>query len=552
MPRRPEIGNVQLYPNRPLKKSDKYGYVLKFYCPIHGGRIRRSCGTRDRREARKVQRECQQRLLNGKYVASGGAITEMLELNTQPVQTVLPTVVEATESKTWEECYERYRDFKLKRIKETSFAHIRSPLGIAERIFTGYRQDHGLPESLLIHDVMTLDMMEYLQERLMDGDECRYDTRSPNTVNSMMKIIMGFVRFCHKRGWIASIPDVERLDVDEVMKGRPITGEEFDRMIKATPLVVGEEAAESWKFAMQVIWHSGFRVGDLMDFRWDDDRHIRPHWSTRQDVYPTITIPSSQKNRRVQEIPMLPGLNELLQSISQSSRKCWIVNPMAIHYQVKPGTRWFEPCRDDLVVLVKEYSNLSISAACGVSEMTIRKWLKREGIKRAKQFKRKTGTIPSEYVDELLSRARRRTGSGQAALVDRLTKERVSRVIALIGKKANIVVRQADERTGVRVKYASAHDIRRGCARRLINAGVSAETLKVIMRHADFATTEKHYGAMRSAQAAANEVHAQLSTDSNPESDSGALVGQLVGQPTKTPQLTAEELSKLKRLLNSI
>ncbi len=31
-----------------------------------------------------------------------------------------------------------------------------------------------------------------------------------------------------------------------------------------------------------------------------------------------------------------------------------------------------------------------------------------------------------------------------------------------------------------------------------------------------------------------------------------AFVGQLVGQPKKTPQLTAEELSKLKRLLNSL
>jgi len=245
---------------------------------------------------------------------------------------------------------------------------------------------------------------------------------------------------------------------------------------------------------------------------------------------------------------MLPGVEELLQSIPDARRKGWIVSPMPIQYQVKPGTRWFEPCRDDLVGLVNQFSNLSIAKACGVSEMTIRKWLKREGIRRDNRLKRKSEPIPSDQVDELLNRARRRNGSGQAAQVERLTKERVSRVIALIGKQANIVVRQADERTGVRVKYASAHDIRRGCARRLINAGVSAETLKVVMRHADFATTEKHYGAMRSAQAAAIEVRAQLSTDAA----SDALVGQLVGQPTKTPQLTAEELSKLKRLLDSI
>ena len=101
----------------------------------------------------------------------------------------------------------------------------------------------------------------------------------------------------------------------------------------------------------------------------------------------------------------------------------------------------------------------------------------------------------------------RRRSPGASA--SRLGKDRVGRIISRIGEAAGIVVVQEDERTGKRRKYASAHDIRRGFAQRLINAGVSAETLKVAMRHRDFATTEKHYGAIRSAQAAAAEVHAQ-------------------------------------------
>jgi integrase len=73
-------------------------------------------------------------------------------------------------------------------------------------------------------------------------------------------------------------------------------------------------------------------------------------------------------------------------------------------------------------------------------------------------------------------------------------------LISLVGKEAGVVVVKDDCRTGRRQKYVSAHDLRRGCAHRLINAGVSAETLKVVMRHCDFATTEKHYGAIRSAK----------------------------------------------------
>ena len=53
---------------------------------------------------------------------------------------------------------------------------------------------------------------------------------------------------------------------------------------------------------------------------------------------------------------------------------------------------------------------------------------------------------------------------------------------------------------------------------------------------------------MRSAQAAASELRQKLATDAA----SDALVGGLMGGHKETPQLSAEELSKLKRLLNSI
>lgn len=58
--------------------------------------------------------------------------------------------------------------------------------------------------------------------------------------------------------------------------------------------------------------------------------------------------------------------------------------------------------------------------------------------------------------------------------------------------------------------HASAHDFRRGCAARLINLGVSAESLQTIMRHEDFATTQKFYSGTKEAQPAAAEVYEKL------------------------------------------
>ncbi len=36
MARQPELGNIKLYPQRPLRDSDQNGFVLQFYCPIQG------------------------------------------------------------------------------------------------------------------------------------------------------------------------------------------------------------------------------------------------------------------------------------------------------------------------------------------------------------------------------------------------------------------------------------------------------------------------------------------------------------------------------------
>ena len=62
---------------------------------------------------------------------------------------------------------------------------------------------------------------------------------------------------------------------------------------------------------------------------------------------------------------------------------------------------------------------------------------------------------------------------------------------------------------------------RTSTAQRLINLGVSAETLKVVLRHRDFATTEKFYGAIRSAQSAVREVREKLPSSC----DASALAG---------------------------
>ena len=549
MARRPEIGNVQLYPDRPLSADDKNGYVLKFFCPLRKTRIRRNCGTRDRREARRILRECRERLLNGEYLASGGSIT--VSMQQASVRSDVSQVLTAGSSslRTWQQCFDDYYRHRKQRGRAKSLTDASSRIEIAGRILDAEREARGLPSDGPIQEYVTLSLLEYLQERLLEGAEGLYETRAPMSVNTMLAAVMAFLRFCKRHGWIESVPELDKLDVEEVMKGRPITVEEFERFLAAVPEVVGERPAASWKFVLQILWESAFRVGDVMNFSWDDDeRRIHPAWPKQQGRYATLLIPSKQKNKKAQEIPMLPGLEMLLKKISKTDQHGWVVNPLALNNQERLSSAWFQPNRNDLHALVQEHSNSAIARACGVTETAVRKWLRKANICRNDEAVGTQGDVPDQVVAKVRDRAEEIFRLPAPSSGRRLTTEFVGRVLSDIGKKAGIVVQQADKETGRRIKYASAHDLRRGCALRLIDAGVSAETLKLVLRHEDFKTTERFYGAVRSAQAAAAEIHRMLV---NP-SKKIELVGGLMGGTEKVPHLNAAEMQKLKALLNSL
>jgi hypothetical protein len=82
----------------------------------------------------------------------------------------------------------------------------------------------------------------------------------------------------------------------------------------------------------------------------------------------------------------------------------------------------------------------------------------------------------------------------------------------------------------------------------MVQQRVSAEMLKVIMRHREFSTTERYYGATRCAQSAAAEIAEKLAT----ECSKAELVGGLVGGISDSPLLTPQQLKKLKALLETI
>ncbi|MEZ6049172.1 MAG: site-specific integrase [Planctomycetaceae bacterium] len=86
----------------------------------------------------------------------------------------------------------------------------------------------------------------------------------------------------------------------------------------------------------------------------------------------------------------------------------------------------------------------------------------------------------------------------------RLTHDQVGRIISQIGKEAGIVV---SERAG-KVKYASAHDLRRSFGERW-STRVPAQVLMQMMRHESIDTTLKYYVG-RNAEVLADAIYSSV------------------------------------------
>ncbi|QDU92727.1 Tyrosine recombinase XerC [Lignipirellula cremea] len=71
--------------------------------------------------------------------------------------------------------------------------------------------------------------------------------------------------------------------------------------------------------------------------------------------------------------------------------------------------------------------------------------------------------------------------------------EWTGKVISRIGKAAGVIVEQGNAETGKPKKFASAHDLRRSCADRLLDAGVPPTNIARLLRHSNWQTTQRYY-----------------------------------------------------------
>ncbi|MHB0956844.1 MAG: tyrosine-type recombinase/integrase [Pirellulaceae bacterium] len=148
------------------------------------------------------------------------------------------------------------------------------------------------------------------------------------TVNRHLRTLRAALAWAHKRGLLHRVPLVEMLpNMSGKAKGRPITGEEFERMLTATEKVVdGARSQQRWKQFLRALWASGMRIGEALKLQWHDGP-IHVDISSKR---PTMRFKSNaQKNRKDQVVPVVPEFWAVLNEVPPEERAGFVFDVSA-------------------------------------------------------------------------------------------------------------------------------------------------------------------------------------------------------------------------------
>lgn len=268
--------------------------------------------------------------------------------------------------------------------------------------------------------------------------------RSENTIAGYLAHLRAALAWACDQGLIREVPKFKRPQrakkggCAQKSKGRPITAEEFDRMLEKIPAALVEwrrlkrEAARktarrkgkperktaaesipmeispttiaSWRRYLRGLWLSGLRLKESLELYWDRSDRLCIDLTGKR---PGMRIPAElEKGHRDRLLPLTPDFAEWLLETPEADRRGRVFAPLM------PS------------------GNVASDASAG-------------------------------------------------------------RMVAIIGQLARVVV-HTYPKTG-KVKFASAHDLRRSFGTRMAKRGVAQDLLQAMMRHASYQTTKEFY-----------------------------------------------------------
>lgn len=293
-------------------------YQMRYRHPDTGRYVMRSCKTTVRRDAERKAAKWEAELRSGQYKS--------------PLKT------------TWADFRLRYEAEVLTGLAERTDQKVGGVLNAIERILNPSKLRELTADRLSYFQSVFREEQVTVPAKKSGGKPTeQVIRRSPDTIKGALSHLMAALKWAKTVGMLREVPQVQtpkRAKGSKSMKGRPITLEEFERMLAKVPDVVWKEprpakgkrpkpvtAADetrkaavvaSWTHYLRGLWLSGLRLSESLELYWDRDDKLCVDLSGKR---PMLRIRAElEKGNKDRLLPMAPEFAEFLMETPKAKR----------------------------------------------------------------------------------------------------------------------------------------------------------------------------------------------------------------------------------------
>lgn len=263
-----------------VQERDRKNLTMRYRDPITGKHVKRSSGTPNPKEAAKRAAKWEAEVNEGRYQR--------------------PLTI------TWAEFRERFEAEKLASpsISGATRKSYSSALNHLERVID--------PDKLCKVTSETISRfvreLRKPQRVTRNGKKVLLPPMRESTIACHLRHVKAALNWALRMGLLNLAPSFDMPEAGEA-KGRPITAEEFERMLQSVAKVRSHDPGV-WTRFLYGLWLSGLRLEEAISLSWDTDEAFCVDASGR---FPAFKIKArGQKARRAERVPLTPDFAEWL------------------------------------------------------------------------------------------------------------------------------------------------------------------------------------------------------------------------------------------------
>lgn len=330
-----------------FKRAGRTNYEAQWVDPVTGLRVTRSTGTGVRSKADKFAAVLESDLNSGRY--------------------------RTHKRLTWEQFRTRYENEEFPSRAKKTRDKISAMFNAVERLVN--------PKMLAALDASAISTFTSKLRKEVRKKGRRLT--SEFTIASHLSYLRSVLRWAKDMKLIEEVPAIRLPVLGDGMKGRPVTSEEFERMLAKIADVVGENRADSWDHLLRGLWWSGLRLDEALHLHWTSDRKLAVDLSHRRPMFRVQA--KGEKAKKFRILPMAPEFAEMLAAVPDEDRHGFVFNPIPrrLMGQARPGLDAVSGTISDIgqkagvKVLERETGAVKYASAHDLRRSFGRRWAKR-------------------------------------------------------------------------------------------------------------------------------------------------------------------------------